>query len=112
MNKVPNPTGKGGFGDNPQNRCPNWSKETSISYWQNYFIRRTIAELEEWNEMTPDSERTAAQQIAYNNVMKAKDALDYQKELSDRTEGKPKQVSEIDLNASGQVNITPKEWIK
>lgn len=31
--KVPNPTGKGGFGDNPQNRNPGgWSKSDTLRF--------------------------------------------------------------------------------
>ena len=38
-NHIPNPEGKGGFADNPQNRANGrWRKEDSVSYWMNAFF--------------------------------------------------------------------------
>ena len=81
--KVPNPTGKGGFKDNPQNRSSGrWSKETSISYWYNYLLRISV---KEFNKFVPE---TLAQKLAYNSLMEATNDLPYLKEVTDRTEGK------------------------
>ena len=50
---VSNPTGKGGFGDNPQNKANGrWSKDTSISYWYNHLIRLDIQEFEAFEPKT------------------------------------------------------------
>ncbi len=105
-----NPTGKGGFGDNPQNRHNGrWSKETSISYWQNKFIRMPLNVFEQWAKDTPKKDRTMAMEIAYQNVKKSKDDLFHQKELTDRTEGKAKQYTDItsgDEKLSLNVTVT------
>jgi hypothetical protein len=92
--QIINPTGKGGFGDNPQNRTTNgnWSKLTSIQYWQNYFIRLTIDEFDSFKC------ELKAQQIAYERVKNSVDTLAECKELQDRTEGKAQIVSDITTN--------------
>lgn len=90
---VPNPTGKGGFGDNPQNRNDGrWKSEDSISFQYNKMIRYTIEELEKWLDENPEETRTVAQDIAYNAVLEARKDLSYLKEITDRTEGKAPQT--------------------
>jgi hypothetical protein len=85
-----NPTGKGGFGDNPQNQSGGrWQKDTSISYWYNYLIRLNITEFEKF---TPQS---MAQRLAYSSIIEATEELNYLKEVTDRTEGKPSQSTDI-----------------
>lgn len=97
---VNNPSGKGGFGDNPQNRANGrWSKETSISYWYNYIIRLSVNELETFKP------ETVAQQLAYNSVMEAKNELSYLKEVTDRTEGRAMQ--QTDITSQGEKITTP-----
>lgn len=45
---VNNPTGKGGFGDHPENACHGrWRKEDSYTYNVNKFGRMTDIELQE-----------------------------------------------------------------
>lgn len=96
--QVPNPTGKGGFGDNPQNRNPGgWKKEESIPYQYNFFMRMTREELREWVE---NNEMTLAQNIAYNRLMAAMKSLPDAKEVTDRTSGKPSQS--IDVTSGGE----------
>jgi len=88
---VPNPTGKGGFGDNPQNRNPGgWSKDKSIPYQYHRFLAMP---LEEFNAFQP---HTMVEQIAYNRVKKAQKSLNDVREITDRTEGKAKQ--ELTMN--------------
>jgi len=88
--KVKNPEGKGGFGDNPQNRASGrWSKDTSISYWYNYLIRLDINEFDAFNP------ETKAQQLAYNSIVESQKELNYLKEVTDRTEGKAYQTTDI-----------------
>lgn len=85
----PNPTGKGGFGDNPQNRNPGgWDKSQSISYQYNRIGRMSD---EEFAEFEPENQ---FQKIAYARVKSARDekfGLADTKEITDRTEGKAPQ---------------------
>lgn len=95
---VLNPEGKGGFGDNPQNRSSgHWDKEQSISYWYNKILRMTDEEFAEWQPANK------AQRIALKRIITAEGgdelALKTTKEITDRTEGRPKQ--DIDMNVSG-----------
>lgn len=88
--RVPNPTGKGGFGDNPQNRNPGgWDKTQSISYWYNKLGRMSDEELAAF---VPSNQN---QKIALIRIQRAaqddKDALPEVKEITDRTEGKAPQ---------------------
>ena len=96
-----NPTGKGGFGDNPENRSPGgWKKENTISYQYNRFMNMNQEELEEWINTTPNREKTMAMVIAYNRVVKAKKSLADVKEITDRTEGKAPQS--VDVTSGGE----------
>ena len=81
-----NPKGKGGFGDNPQNRSDGrWKKENSISYNYNLFLAMSE---EEFAEFIP---KTKAQRIAYNRIKDAEESLNDTKEITDRIEGKAPQ---------------------
>lgn len=91
-----NPTGKGGFGDHPENRNPGgWNKDEAISYQYNLLMRMTPEEL---TEFTPS---TVAQKIAWQRLTSAlsKEGLMDTKEVTDRTEGKAPQS--IDLTSGG-----------
>lgn len=90
-----NPSGKGGFADNPENRSSgHWDKENSISYWYNKLLRMTDEEFEKWQP------KNKAQRIALKRIVAAEGgdelALKNTKEITDRTEGRPKQ--DIDMN--------------
>lgn len=91
-----NPSGAGGFADNPQNRSDgHWDKENSISYWYNKLLRMPDEEYAEWQPANK------AQRIAHDRLEAAvgRDqdiALKATKEITDRTEGRPKQ--DIDMN--------------
>ena len=96
--KVPNPTGKGGFGDNPQNRNPGgWNKENTISYQYRRFLNMTPEELEEWAK-TPKSERTVAMDLAYKRILEGRTSLADIKEITDRTEGKAVQLVDMTVD--------------
>jgi hypothetical protein len=101
---VNNPTGKGGFKDNPQNMSGGmWAKDTSISYWYNNLIRKNI---EEFREFEP---QTMAQELAYAAVIEAREELSYLKEITDRTEGKASQS--IDVTSDGnELKQTVIKW--
>lgn len=92
--RVPNPTGKGGFGDHPEHRNPGgWKKEDSISYQYQKLIRMKPEDLQAFEP------QTVAQQIAKQRVLEMlRDndeskgrALDVTKEVTDRIEGKAPQ---------------------
>lgn len=92
---VPNPTGKGGFGDNPQNRNPGgWKPETTISYQYRRFLAMPIEELIAWEKTVDKKDRTAAMDIAYAQVIASRKSLPHVKEITDRTEGKAPQYIE------------------
>lgn len=85
-----NKSGKGGFSDNPENRSDGrWSKDSSISYWYNKLLRM---DLKKFKAFKP---QTMAESIAYQAVVEAVTELGHLKEVTDRTEGKPNQRTEI-----------------
>ena len=90
---VPNPTGKGGFGDNPQNRSNGrWSGEDSVPYQYNKLIRMTVAKFKEWLKEHSEDDRTVAEELAYNAVLKARTDLKYLVEVTDITSGRAVQT--------------------
>ena len=108
-----NPTGKGGFGENPQNRSDGyWSKETSISYQYQFLIRLGVKEFKDWIDKNPESKRTVAQELAYKAVVSARKDLAYLKEVTDRTEGKAVQRNEMSGSLDVGVDEVPEELKK
>lgn len=102
--QVPNPTGKGGFKDNPQNRNPGgWKKEMVFSYQYRRFMNMTVEELREYSKKD-DKERTVVEDLAYARVIAARKSLPDVKEITDRTEGKAPQS--IDMTSNGE-SINP-----
>lgn len=96
-----NPTGKGGFRDNPQNRSNGfWKSEDSIGFQYKKLVRMTVDEFENWIKDNPKEERTIAQELAYKAVIQARKDLAYLKEVTDRTEGKASQ--NIDMTSGGK----------
>lgn len=106
-----NPTGKGGFGDNPQNRntSGHWDSTMSISYQYKRFLKMTPIELEAFGKL-PKEQRTVAMDIAYSQVIKSRNSLNHAKEITDRTEGKAPQS--LDLTTGGdKLNISLVEFV-
>ena len=105
MNKViPNPTGKGGFGDNPKNRSDGrWSKENSFSYWYNYFKNLSVEEFKAEADI-PDKDKSVARELAYRRVINARTDIKEFQEVANRSEGMPKQS--IDHTSQG-THINP-----
>lgn len=98
--KVPNPSGKGGFADNPQNINAGGrpKNQESFSYWLNYFKNMTVKDFLNWLKDNPESERSVASELAYTRVFNARTDLPEFKEVADRTEGKASQPIEFDSN--------------
>lgn len=87
-----NPEGKGGFGDNPQNRNPGgWDKTKSISYQYNKMLRMTDDEWAELSMRINSGDTFQAERIAFNRINDADKDLMATKEITDRTEGKAPQ---------------------
>lgn len=86
-----------GFHTNPERRSDGrWGKETSISYWYNKLGNMSN---EEYEKFIP---KNAFQKIALLRIERAmrddNDSLAETKEITDRTEGKPKQDIGIEAN--------------
>lgn len=94
-----NPTGKGGFGDHPENISPGgWNPENTFSYQFNKFKNMTKKEFDEYKKTHPKSERTMAEALAYARVVEAQNKLRDFQEVANRTEGMPLQKNETDAN--------------
>lgn len=90
-----NPNGAGGFGDNPHHRNNgNWKKTQTFRYWFDLFKEMSVEEFEEWQRKNPKSVRTIASELAFTYIVKARSDLRTFQEVSNRTEGMPKQPIE------------------
>lgn len=101
--KINNPKGKGGFIDNPQNRASGyWNSEDSISFQYKKLVKMPVDEFKKWINKYPEKDRTVAQELAYNAVVKARKDLKYLIEVTNRTEGTAKQSIDI----QGDLSVT------
>ena len=90
-----NPNGKGGFGDNPQNRNNGaWKKVDTFRYWYDTFKEMSVSELKRWQKANPEEDRKVVADLAFNAVIRASGDLKYLVEVTDRTEGKAQQKVE------------------
>jgi len=98
--KLPNPTGKGGFGDRPQdiNRTGTWDPTMTFKYQYPYFNNMALDKFKDWIKSNP--QRTVIQDIAWRAVAKARLEHKYLTEVANRTEGMPRQST--DLTSNGQ----------
>ena len=95
--QVPNPTGKGGFGDHPENRNPGgWKPEYTFSYQYRRFMNMTVEEFKAWKDLTADKDKTMVEELAYVAVLKARSDIRDRQEITDRTEGKAPQTVIVD----------------
>jgi hypothetical protein len=95
--QVPNPTGKGGFGDHPENRNPGgWKPEFTFSYQYRRFMNMTVEEFKAWKDTTADKDKTMVEELAYVAVLKARSDIRDRQEIADRTEGKAPQTISVD----------------
>ena len=102
-NKNTNPTGKGGFGDHPENRNPGgWDPQNTFSYQLNRFKNMDVSEFKAWKDKHPI--RTMAEELAYNRILESRTDLKNFQEVANRTEGMPKQS--IDQSNTGEISIS------
>ena len=95
--QVPNPTGKGGFGDHPENRNPGgWKPEYTFSYQYRRFMNMTVEEFKAWKDSVTDKDKTMVEELAYVAVLKARSDIRDRQEITDRTEGKAPQTVVVD----------------
>jgi hypothetical protein len=91
-----NPTGRGGFQFHPELRCNGrWKKEDSISYWLNFFLRLTVTDFKNYENTKPEIKRTVAESISYARVFNARGSLKESQYVTNRTEGLPRQSTEM-----------------
>ena len=105
--KVPNPTGKGGFGDHPEHISPGgWSKENTFYWWFNNFKRMTIDEFKKFIADTPEDKMTMACAGAAARVKNMiKDVGEFNI-VANRTEGMPKQSIEMGVDETiGDIEV-------
>ena len=95
---IPNPTGKGGFAEHPENISDgSWNSKMTFSYQYKRFLNMTVAEYKRWGLNTKDDEKTTIEAIAYSAVGKARNILRERQEVADRTEGKALQRVEANV---------------
>lgn len=108
-----NPTGKGGFGDHPENRVAGtWNRRLSPSFVVNRFIRFTPSELQveaQRDDLTV-VERMVIRQLldASKNDLKPQVRSDLTERVYDRAEGKPvaKVEAQVDQSPPPVINLT------
>lgn len=99
---IPNPTGKGGFKDHPENRADGkWDSKNTFSYQINRFKNMPVKEFLAWPETTPEDVRTMAEELAWKRVFESRKSLKDFKEVANRTEGMPKQSIEGKFDGLG-----------
>lgn len=98
-----NPTGKGGFGDNPQNINPGGRKKNSqrVAYWLQFFKDMTMAELKEYVLNRSIEQMYVAELLAYEQISNARSSFKTYKDIIDRTEGRAPQNIKIETEPTG-----------
>ena len=94
--KAPNPTGKGGFGDNPQNRNPGgWKKTDSLRY---KIEQASYLDAEELQAIIDDPKEATLLRRFAEATLKA----DWRmiKEITEMLYGKPKES--VDVTTGGE----------
>jgi len=98
---VRNPTGKGGFGDHPENAAHGrWRKEDSYTYNVNKYGRMTDIELQEVILQAKGGELTQFQRAALQTVLDMQKKEGWKKlvDTVDRVDGKALQPVEQTVN--------------
>lgn len=96
--QVGNPTGKGGFGDHPENinRQGLSLTQNYISHWYRRFLDMPTSEFKKWESENPDA--PVAAMLAYAGIVEARNRIKSRIEVTDRTEGKAPQRVQVDLD--------------
>jgi len=102
VRKLPNPTGKGGFQERPQdiNRNGTWNPKMTFSHQYKRFLNMPVEEFRLWQKNTKDTEKTMVEELAYIAVFKARTEFKERQEVTNRTEGMPQQKT--DLTSGGK----------
>ena len=89
----PNPTGRGGFKDNPQNisRDGRPKNRQRISWWMEEFLDMDEKDFLAWKS----EGQPVAAVLAHTAVFNSRKDLMERKEVTDRTEGKPVSRTEL-----------------
>ena len=106
-----NPTGIGGFGDNPQNinRNPKLLKnEQRFSYWLPFFKDLPDDVFNNYIKTRGKGKMFMAESIAYERVKNSKGDVTEYKDLADRTEGRAVSRTEISGVDGGAVEVETK----
>lgn len=114
--EVHNPTGKGGFGDNPHNINIGGRPKNQDSITAQYRIMLNMTQSEINDLLKRQSELTVAQRIALARIKDAMRSGDSKwlanaSEITDRTEGKAKQSIEADINGAPTALVVFREAI-
>jgi len=101
VRKLPNPTGKGGFQERPEdiNRNGTWNPKMTFSHQYKRFLNMPVEEFRLWQKTTKDTEKTMVEELAYIAVFKARTEFKERQEVTNRTEGMPKQEISGDPDA-------------
>ena len=105
-----NPTGIGGFGENPQNINPGGKpkKQQLFSYWLPFFKDLPDDEFNNYIKTRGKGNMYMAESIAYERVKKSKEDTAEYKDLADRTEGRAVSRTEITGSEGGAIAIETK----
>lgn len=95
---VPNPTGKGGFADHPENRNDRGLIKTP-TYWINHYGEMTAQEVVD-RLKEEKGEKTMFEEIALATLVGARTNSNERKDLINRVDGMPKQST--DLTTQGE----------
>jgi hypothetical protein len=83
-----------GFHTNPENRSDGrWDKNNCYSYWLNFFMKLTLDEFKTYDPKKR-KDMTMAMCGAWARISKSYQLEEF-REVADRTEGKPKQTTDI-----------------
>lgn len=94
-----NPEGKGGFKEHPENRADGkWDSTMTFKWQYPFFCNMDIKKFQTW--LTDNPQHTVIQEIAWLAVAKSRKEHRYLLEVANRTEGMPRQST--DLTSNGQ----------
>jgi len=99
----PNPDGRGGFADNPQNisRDGRPKNAQSFTYWMNFFKTLSKEDFDNYEKSKSAKDTTMAESLAYERMKRSRPNLKEFQEVANRTEGMPK----ISVETTGELNV-------